>query len=80
MGTEADQLKLQADKQLASAGSGFSFFGGREEKYQDAADLYIQAANAFRMQKQSRFPMLPVSQLVLRLFEANNSCFNYVDL
>ncbi|KAL2759563.1 hypothetical protein ACRALDRAFT_2093011, partial [Sodiomyces alcalophilus JCM 7366] len=33
--------------------SGFSFFGGREEKYQDAADLYIQAGNAFKMQKQN---------------------------
>lgn len=28
-------------------------FGGRAEKYENAADLYTQAANAFRMQKQS---------------------------
>jgi alpha-soluble NSF attachment protein len=44
--------KLQADKTLQGAGSGFSFFGGREDKYQNAADLYVQAANAFKMQKQ----------------------------
>jgi alpha-soluble NSF attachment protein len=37
----------------ASASGGFSLFGGRETKYMDAADLYIQAANAFRMQKMS---------------------------
>ncbi|KAF2803607.1 alpha-soluble NSF attachment protein [Mytilinidion resinicola] len=42
----------KADKALAGAGSGFSFFGGRSDKYENAADLYIQAANAFRMAKQ----------------------------
>ncbi|RYP53214.1 hypothetical protein DL769_010557 [Monosporascus sp. CRB-8-3] len=47
-------LLQKADKTLASAGSGFSFFGGRDEKYQNAADLYIEAANAFRMQKMNR--------------------------
>jgi Soluble NSF attachment protein, SNAP len=30
-------------------------FGGRTEKWENAADLYTQAANAFRMQKQSMF-------------------------
>lgn len=44
---------MKADKMLSSASGGFSLFGGREEKYQNAADLYIQAANAFRMQKSS---------------------------
>lgn len=43
----------QADKTVASASGGFSFFGGREDKYQEAVDLYIQAANAFRLQNQS---------------------------
>ncbi|RYO82214.1 hypothetical protein DL762_006737 [Monosporascus cannonballus] len=47
-------LLQKADKTLAGAGSGFSFFGGRDEKYQNAADLYIEAANAFRMQKMNR--------------------------
>jgi alpha-soluble NSF attachment protein len=41
----------QADKALAGASGGFSFFGGKEEKYLDAVDLYQQAASAFRMQK-----------------------------
>jgi len=44
----------KADKALAGAGSGFSFFGGRSDKYENAADLYIQAANAFRMAKQGQ--------------------------
>ncbi|KAI1376107.1 TPR-like protein [Hypoxylon crocopeplum] len=47
-------LLQKADKTLAGASSGFSFFGGREEKYQNAADLYIEAANAFRIQKMNR--------------------------
>ncbi|KAI1460760.1 TPR-like protein [Annulohypoxylon moriforme] len=47
-------LLQKADKTLASASSGFSFFGGREDKYQNAADLYVEAANAFRLQRMSR--------------------------
>lgn len=45
---------IQADKALSGASGGFSFFGGREDKYQNAADLYIEAANAFRIQKMNR--------------------------
>lgn len=37
---------------LQSASGGFKFFGGREDKYLEAADLYKSAANAFKMQKQ----------------------------
>ncbi|KAF2262373.1 alpha-soluble NSF attachment protein [Lojkania enalia] len=44
----------KAEKTLQSAGSGFSFFGGRTEKFEQAADQFIQAANAFRMQKQGK--------------------------
>ncbi|KAI1471826.1 TPR-like protein [Daldinia caldariorum] len=47
-------LLQKADKALSSASGGFSFFGGREEKYQNAADLYVEAANAFRIQKMNR--------------------------
>ncbi|KAI0181461.1 TPR-like protein [Hypoxylon sp. FL1284] len=47
-------LLQKADKALASASGGFSFFGGREDKYMAAADLYVEAANAFRIQKMSR--------------------------
>jgi Soluble NSF attachment protein, SNAP len=46
-------IVAQADKAAGSAGGGFSMFGGRTEKWENAADLYTQAANAFRMQKQS---------------------------
>ncbi|PGH12824.1 hypothetical protein AJ79_04048 [Helicocarpus griseus UAMH5409] len=47
-------LLQKADKTLQSASGGFSFFGGRTEKYENAADLYSQAANAFRAQKMNK--------------------------
>ncbi|KAF7133974.1 hypothetical protein CNMCM5793_005500 [Aspergillus hiratsukae] len=47
-------LLQKADKALQGASSGLSFFGGRTEKYENAADLYTQAANAFRVQKQNK--------------------------
>ncbi|KAK7518549.1 protein required for fusion of vesicles in vesicular transport, alpha-SNAP [Phyllosticta citriasiana] len=47
-------LLQKADKAAASAGSGFSFFGGRSEKYENAVELYRDAANAFRIQKQGK--------------------------
>lgn len=47
-------LLQKADKAAQGATGGFSFFGGRTEKWENAADLYTQAANAFRVQKQSK--------------------------
>ncbi|KAI9791876.1 MAG: vesicular-fusion protein S17 [Peltula sp. TS41687] len=47
-------LLQKADKAAQAASGGFSLFGGRQEKYENAADLYSQAANAFRMQKQGK--------------------------
>lgn len=43
---------FQAEKAAATASKGFSFFGGRTEKLENAADLYTQAANAFKVQSQ----------------------------
>ncbi|TLD28398.1 hypothetical protein PspLS_03126 [Pyricularia sp. CBS 133598] len=54
MAEDPRALLQKADKALASASGGFSFFGGKEEKLQTAADYYIQAANAFKMQKSER--------------------------
>ncbi|MCJ1388442.1 vesicular-fusion protein S17 [Xylographa bjoerkii] len=54
MAQDPRALLQKADKALAGAGGGFSFFGGRTEKFENAADLYTQAANAFRMQKQGK--------------------------
>ncbi|KAL0940951.1 alpha-soluble NSF attachment protein [Colletotrichum truncatum] len=54
MAQDPRALLQKADKTLQSASGGFSFFGGREDKYLNAADLYIQAANAFKMQKLNR--------------------------
>lgn len=45
-------ISSQADKAAQSASGGFSLFGGKTEKYEKAAELYTQAANAFRVQKQ----------------------------
>lgn len=52
MSQDPRALLQKAEKTLQSAGSGFSFFGGREDKYQNAADLFTQAGNAFKMQNQ----------------------------
>jgi alpha-soluble NSF attachment protein len=45
---------LQAEKAAGSAGGGFSLFGGKTEKYENAVELYTQAANAFRLQKSGK--------------------------
>ncbi|KFZ22823.1 hypothetical protein V502_02701 [Pseudogymnoascus sp. VKM F-4520 (FW-2644)] len=51
MAQDPRALLQKADKAASGAGGGFSLFGGRGEKWENAADLYTQAANAFRMQK-----------------------------
>jgi Soluble NSF attachment protein, SNAP len=59
-------LLQKADKAAQGATGGFSLFGGRQEKWENAADLYGQAANAFRVQKQSTpslHPSAPLSTL-----------------
>ncbi|KAL1965577.1 hypothetical protein VTN77DRAFT_5661 [Rasamsonia byssochlamydoides] len=54
MGQDPRVLLQKADKALQSASGGFSLFGGRAEKYENAADMYTQAANAFRVQKMNK--------------------------
>lgn len=54
----------QAEKALSGAKGGFSWFGGREDKYMTAADAFIEAANAFKMQNQSMF-LFPFSRSLL---------------
>ncbi|KAJ5380567.1 Tetratricopeptide-like helical [Penicillium cataractarum] len=54
MAQDPRALLQKADKALSSASGGFSWFGGRSEKYENAADLYTQAANAFRVQKMNK--------------------------
>ncbi|KEF58277.1 uncharacterized protein A1O9_06203 [Exophiala aquamarina CBS 119918] len=53
MATDPRALLQKADKAVQGATGGFSLFGGRGEKWENAADLYTQAANAFRVQKQN---------------------------
>ncbi|KAK0386520.1 hypothetical protein NLU13_6355 [Sarocladium strictum] len=52
MAQDPRALLQKAEKALSGASGGFSLFGGRSEKYQNAADAFIEAANAFKMQKQ----------------------------
>jgi alpha-soluble NSF attachment protein len=47
-------LLRQAEQSLQKASGGFSFFGGRQDKYEAAAEQFIAAANAFRMQKMGK--------------------------
>ncbi|KAF7952343.1 uncharacterized protein EAE97_001840 [Botrytis byssoidea] len=54
MAQDPRTLMQKADKAVAGASGGFSLFGGRQEKWENAAELYNQAANAFRMQKQNK--------------------------
>ncbi|CAD6592535.1 MAG: vesicular-fusion protein S17 [Alectoria sarmentosa] len=51
MARDPVQLLAQADKAYSSADSGFSWFGSRTEKYENAAELYISAAGAYRLQQ-----------------------------
>jgi len=39
---------------LQKASGGFSFFSNKQDKYEAAADQFIAAANAFRMQKMGK--------------------------
>ncbi|CAO2651196.1 Nn.00g094930.m01.CDS01 [Neocucurbitaria sp. VM-36] len=48
------EVLRQAEQSLQKASGGFSFFGGRQDKYEAAADQFIAAANAFRMQKMGK--------------------------
>ncbi|OLL22304.1 putative vesicular-fusion protein sec17 [Neolecta irregularis DAH-3] len=43
------ELLAKADKKAASADGGWSLFGGGSNKYEDAAELYKDAANGFRL-------------------------------
>lgn len=54
MAQDPVQLLAQADKAYSGAGSGFSFFGSRTEKYENAAELYIKAASAYRAKRAMR--------------------------
>ena len=54
MSQDPVQLLSQADKAYSSAGSGFSFFGSKTEKFENAAELYIKAGGAYRLQQAGR--------------------------
>ncbi|KAF2094638.1 TPR-like protein [Rhizodiscina lignyota] len=51
MAQDPQALLRQAEKAASGGKGGFSFFGGKTDKLEQAADLYTQAANAFRLQK-----------------------------
>lgn len=50
--TNATDLLAKADKKANTTSSGFSsFFGSSSQKYEEARDLYVAAANAFTLEK-----------------------------
>ncbi|KAL2116956.1 hypothetical protein VTJ04DRAFT_9124 [Mycothermus thermophilus] len=51
MSLDPRALEEKAKKALQSAAGGWGFFSNKEEKYQNAADYYVQAANAYRLEK-----------------------------
>jgi len=54
MAQDPRALLQKAEQAASKAGGGFSLFGGRQEKWEHAADLYNQAANAFRLAKANK--------------------------
>ncbi|KAM3418431.1 hypothetical protein BST61_g4419 [Cercospora zeina] len=54
MAQDPRALLQKADKQAQAASGGFSLFGGKTQKLEEAAELYTQAANAFRLQKDGK--------------------------
>ena len=52
MAPDPVRLLAQADQAYSSAGSGFSWFGSKTEKFENAADLYIKAGAAFRVNRE----------------------------
>jgi len=75
-------LLAKADKQAASAQGGFSFFGGRQEKLEEAADLYTQAANAFRIQKLGREAgqtLEKAAEIQTKINEPDDAANSYVE-
>ncbi|KAF2236653.1 TPR-like protein [Viridothelium virens] len=51
MSQDPRALLQKAEKLQQSASGGFSLFGGKQNKLEEAADTFTQAANAFRLQK-----------------------------
>ncbi|ORY73826.1 soluble NSF attachment protein [Leucosporidium creatinivorum] len=49
--SQGEALRAKADKKAASSG-GFSFFSSSSAKYEEAHDLYSQAGNQFKIDKQ----------------------------
>jgi alpha-soluble NSF attachment protein len=54
MALDPRALEDKAKKALQGASGGFSFFSNKEDKYQNAADLYVQAANAYRLERMNK--------------------------
>lgn len=54
MSESPEKLRAQADKAASSAGAGFGWFGSKTDKYENAASLYTQAANGYRIQKNGK--------------------------
>lgn len=80
---KALQLIAEAEKKLKSAKGIFSsFFGGGGSKQEEACDLYVRAANAFKMAKkwpQAGKAFEEAAQLQLAMGSKHEGATHYVD-
>lgn len=80
--SEADQLLAKANKKATSSG-GFGWFsGGSTSKYEEAAELYQQAANQFRLAKRMRdagAAFEQAAEMQLKTDEADDAANTYVE-
>ena len=58
MPDDAAQMMEKANKRASGVGRIFSWFIGSNEKLEDAAELYTNAANKYKMDKECIIPLL----------------------
>ncbi|ORY79943.1 soluble NSF attachment protein [Protomyces lactucae-debilis] len=80
--SEADQLLAKANKKANSSGGLGWFSGGSTSKYEEAAELYQEAANQFRLAKRLRdagAAFEKAAEMQLKTDEADNAANTYVE-
>ena len=72
----------QADKKLKSGGGLMSFFSSTSSKKEDAIELYVRAANSFKMAKQwvnAGTAFTKAAQISIELSNKHESATHFVD-
>lgn len=79
---EALALVAQADKKMKSHSVLGSLFGGSSRKYEEACDMYVRAANMFKMAKNwsaAGNAFCKAAQLHLRMQNKLDAAINFID-